>query len=279
MIENDLGEFLRAHRDRLRPGDVGLPSRGRRRVTGLRREEVAVLAGMNSDYYARLEQGREHSPSAQVLDAIAAALSMDDQAREHMYRLAGSAPRTPRAPREAVSRALRNLLDAHASAPAFVLNPAKDLLALNPLAEALFEPFTAPRNLARMTFLDPAAPRFFRHWDRFADSIVAGLRHATGTDPGYARLHELVNELGRQSQTFAERWSRHNVYGKTQDATEFDHPEVGSLSLDSLSFDVRSAPGQILVVYQPEPNSVTAQALTLLGTLQATRRQRSPGER
>ncbi|MFI1993739.1 helix-turn-helix transcriptional regulator [Actinoplanes sp. NPDC020271] len=275
MTGNELGEFLRAHRSRLRPDDVGLPSHGRRRVKGLRREEVAVLAGMNSDYYARLEQGRERTPSPQILDAIGNALRMDDQARDHLYRLAGSVPDARRTPREIVSPPLRHLLDACTSAPAFVLNPAKDLLAANPLAEALFEPFTSMDNLARMTFLDPAAPRFFARWDHFAESIVAGLRHAAGAHPGYPRLHQLIDDLGRRSEAFHELWGSHTVYGKAQDAIEFDHPEVGSLSLVSLSFDVRAAPGQILVVYQPEPDSVTAQAVTLLGTLQATR-HRSP---
>ncbi|MEV6346444.1 helix-turn-helix transcriptional regulator [Actinoplanes sp. NPDC051851] len=270
MTGNDLGEFLRAHRSRLRPEDVGLPSYGRRRVAGLRREEVAVLAGMNSDYYARLEQGRERGPSPQILDAISAALRMDEPAREHLYRLAGTASGTRRAPRLTISGPLRHLLDAHTSAPAFVLDPAKDLLAANALAEALFSPFAAIGNLAWMTFLDPAAPRFFRHWDAFAASIVAGLRHAAGTDPDYPRLRDLVASLNAASETFAALWDSPTVYGKSQDATEIEHPEVGSLSLTSQSFDVRAAPGQMLVVYQPEPGSPSAGALTLLGTLHAT---------
>lgn len=277
MTGNELGEFLRAHRSRLQPDDVGLPSHGQRRVKGLRREEVAVLAGMNSDYYARLEQGRERAPSPQILDAISNALRMDDQARDHLYRLAATVPDARRAPQDTVSPPLRHLLDASTSAPALVLDPAKDLLAANPLAEALFEPFARMDNLARMTFLDPAAPRFFPRWDRFAESIVAGLRHATGAHPDYPRLHQLIDDLNRHSEAFRELWGSHTVYGKAQDAVEFDHPEVGSLSLVSLSFDVRAAPGQILVVYQPEPGSVTAQAVTLLGTLQATRRSTSSG--
>lgn len=278
MASNDLGDFLRAHRSRLGPDDVGVASYGRRRVAGLRREEVAVLAGMNSDYYARLEQGRESSPSPQILDALSAALRMDDQAREHLYRLAGTVMAARRPPRESVSGPLRHLLDGHTSAPAFVLNPAKDLLAVNALAEAVFSPFTAVDNLARMTFLDPAAPRFFRRWDSFAESIVAGLRHAAGLDPDYPRLRDIVDALILESAAFAELWDSHTVYGKSQDATELDHPEVGRLSLTSQSFDVRAAPGQILVVYQPEPESSSAQALTLLGTLHATGRQQSPSE-
>ena len=215
MTANSLGEFLRARRSRLRPGDVGLPSYGTRRVAGLRREEVAVLAGMNTDYYARLEQGRERSPSVQILEAISTALRLDDAAREHLYRLAGAAPVVHRAPRETVSEPLRHLLDGYASVPAFVLNPAKDFIALNALAGALFAPFEAVDNLARMTFADPAARRFFADWDRFAESIVAGLRHADGLDPDYPRLRAVVAALSGQSKAFAALWSSQAVYGKS----------------------------------------------------------------
>ncbi|WP_306215378.1 helix-turn-helix transcriptional regulator [Actinoplanes sp. RD1] len=274
MNGNNLGEFLRAHRSRLRPDDVGLPSYGPRRVTGLRREEVAVLAGMNSDYYARLEQGRERTPSAQILDAISAALRLDEQAREHLFRLAGTAPGPRPAPPEKVSRPLRYLLDAHTSAPAFILNPAKDLIAVNALAEAMFSPFADAGNLARMTFLDPAARGFFVGWESFATSIVAGLRHSAGLNPDYPRLHELIATLSAESDTFAALWESHTVYGKRQDPVDFEHPEVGRLSLVSQSFDVRAAPGQMLVVYEPEPGSPSAQALRLLGTVHATEHQR-----
>ncbi|SNY74752.1 helix-turn-helix transcriptional regulator [Paractinoplanes atraurantiacus] len=251
MSGNDLGEFLRVHRSRLRPGDVGLTSYGKRRVVGLRREEVAVLAGMNSDYYARLEQGREHSPSSQVVEAIGRALRMDDQAREHLFRLAGATPDGRDKPEETVSGPLRQLIDAQ-SAAAFVLNPAKDFIAANARAEQLFSPFAAVDNLARMTFLDPAARAFFARWDDFAESVVAGLRHAAGLDPDYPRLRDLVRELGEESVDFAALWSSHAVHGKTLDAIELVHPDTGPLPVVSQSFDVRGAPGQILVVYQPK---------------------------
>ncbi|WBB71984.1 helix-turn-helix transcriptional regulator [Micromonospora sp. WMMD1128] len=271
-VRNSLGDFLRARRSRLAPGDVGLPSHGVRRVAGLRREEVAVLAGMNSDYYARLEQGRERSPSAQVLEAISAALRLDDPARDHLYRLARAVPGTRRTPRKTISVPLRHLLDGYATVPAFVLNPAKDLMALNPLAEGLFSPFQAVDNLARMTFLDPAARHFFADWQRFAESIVAGLRHADGLDPDHPRLRELVSTLSERSETFAALWSSQVIYGKSEDPTELVHPEVGPLFLTSQSFDVRGADGQLLVIFQPDPGSSSAQALTLLGSLDATRR-------
>ncbi|WP_305787915.1 helix-turn-helix transcriptional regulator [Symbioplanes lichenis] len=273
MTENNLGEFLRARRSLLGPGDVGLPSYGPRRVAGLRREEVAALAGMNSDYYARLEQGRERSPSGQVLEAMANALRLDTPARDHLYRLAGAVPGTRQAPRETISEQLRFLLDGYASVPAFVLNPAKDVMAVNALAGALFSPFRAVDNLARMTFADPAARHFFADWDRFAESIVAGLRHAAGVDPDYHRLREVVGALEEESGTFAALWSAQTVYGKSLDPIELVHPDVGPLSLMSQSFDVRGATGQLLVIYQPEPGGPSARALTLLGTLDATRRR------
>ncbi|MFJ9850204.1 helix-turn-helix transcriptional regulator [Streptomyces sp. NPDC101150] len=269
-----LGDFLRAQRGRLRPDDVGLASYGRRRVPGLRREEVAVLAGMNSDYYARLEQGRERRPSPHILEAVSRALQLDDAARDHLYRLAGTAPDGDYPhPRETVSPALRLLLNGYANTPAFVLNPALDLLTANPLAIALFSPFRQPDNLARMTFLDPAARTFFSRWGRAAEATVAGLRQAAGLAPDYARLRLLVRELLATSEEFHVLWRSHTVYAKTQSDKELVHPEVGPLSLTFHTFDVRGAGGQQLVIYHAEPGSPSAQALTLLGTLAATRQR------
>jgi len=279
VTSNDLGDFLRAHRARLRPDDVGLASYGARRVAGLRREEVAVLAGMNSDYYARLEQGRERSPSPQILESISSALRMDDEAREHMFRLAGTTPDGERPqPRESVTPALRQLLDGYSSAAALVLNPANDFLASNALADALFSPFEDMDNMARMTFLDPAARSFFTQWGRAAEAVVAGLRHATGLDPHYRRLHDLVESLTEESEEFAALWSSHTVHGKSRDSKELLHPDVGHLDLTYQTFDVRGAPGQQLVVYHAAPGSPSAQALCLLGSLHATRHQESASE-
>ncbi|MEV7442485.1 helix-turn-helix transcriptional regulator [Streptomyces sp. NPDC091204] len=271
MTGNALGDFLRAHRARLRPDDVGLASHGPRRVAGLRREEVAVLAGMNSDYYARLEQGREQSPSPQILEAIGAALRMDHEARDHLFRLAGTLPDGQRTrPRETVSPELRRLLDGYAHTPAFVLNPALDLLAANSLADALFSPFEKADNLARMTFLDPAGRVFYAQWRRAAEAVVAALRQSTGLVPHYPRLRELVRLLTGTSEEFAAMWSAHTVYGKTLDAKALVHPDVGALSLTYQSFDVRGAPGQQVVIYHAEPGSPSSHALSLLGSLNAT---------
>ncbi|MCZ4123439.1 helix-turn-helix transcriptional regulator [Streptomyces sp. H39-S7] len=280
MTSNDLGDFLRARRARLRPVDVGLASYGARRVAGLRREEVAVLAGMNSDYYARLEQGRERSPSPQILEAISSALRMDDQARAHLYRLAGTAPDGERPqPRETVNPELRALLDGYSTAVAFVLNPATDFLAANALADALFSPFAAVDNLTRMTFLDPAARGFFTRWSRAAEAVVAGLRHAQGLDPRYGRLHDLTRSLSETSEEFAALWASHTVHEKVRDAKELVHPDIGPLTLSFQTFDVRGAPGQQLVIYHAEPGSHAEQALSLLGSLNATRHQESAPER
>ncbi|MFG2294223.1 helix-turn-helix transcriptional regulator [Streptomyces sp. NPDC048603] len=275
MTSNDLGEFLRARRARLTPGDVGLTSYGRRRVAGLRREEVAVVAGMNSDYYARLEQGRERCPSPQILDAIGVALRLDREGRAHLYRLAGSAPEPGRAqPQETVAPMLSRLLDGYADTPAFVLNPALDLLAANGLAEALFSPFGAADNLARMTFLDPAGRGFHAQWHRAAEAVVATLRGAAGLEPDYPRLREVVDVLTGASEEFAALWSTHTVRGKTHEAKEFVHPEVGPLTLAYESFDVRGAPGQQLVIYHAEAGSPSGRSLALLGSLHATQGSR-----
>ncbi|ROS75488.1 helix-turn-helix transcriptional regulator [Cellulomonas sp. PhB143] len=280
MTTNALGDFLRAHHARLQPADVGLASYGVRRVAGLRREEVAVLAGMNGDYLARLEQGRERRPSPQILDAVSRALMMDDDARAHLFRLAGTTPQAERPqPRDAVSPELRQLLDGYPSAAAFVLNPATDFLATNALADALFSPFRTVDNLARMTFLDPAARSFFSPWGRAAGAVVAELRHALGIDPHYARLHDLARSLAGASEEFATLWSSHDVHGKTRDGKELLHPDVGHLAVTFQTFDVRGATGQQLVVYQAEPGSPSAHALALLGSLHATRHAEPAAER
>lgn len=275
MDENRLGDFLRARRAALRPHHVGMPSHGTRRVAGLRREEVAVLAGVNADYYTRLEQGRERNPSPQVIDALSHALHLDEDARAHLYRLAGAAPADRLSPRrtERVSPALRQLMDGYSDTPAFVMNRTLDLLAANTLAQALYSAFTPADNLARMTFLDPAGPTFYTDWNRTAQATVANLREATGFEPDNPRLRELVGTLTEHSADFARLWHSHTVRGKTQEAKHIHHPDVGPLTLTYQAFDVREAPGQQLVIYHAEPGSPSAHSLHLLGSLHATRCQ------
>ncbi|MEV5954367.1 helix-turn-helix transcriptional regulator [Streptomyces sp. NPDC051987] len=271
MTENHLGEFLRARRAALRPRDVGMASHGVRRVAGLRREEVAVLAGVNVDYYTRLEQGRERHPSASVVDALGQALRLDADAHAHLHRLAGTVPGDRFGPTtDRVSPALRQLLDGYPGAPAFVVDLTLDILAGNALADALHSPFERADNLARMVFLDPAGRQFYTRWGDTAQTTAGHLRQAAGLAPDAPRLRALLHALTEHSADFARLWDTHAVHGKTLDAKHLLHPDVGHLTLTYQAFDVRDAPGQQLVVYQAAPGSPSADALALLGSLHAT---------
>lgn len=264
-----LGDFLRARRGDVSPATAGLPTSGVRRVPGLRREEVALLAGVSADYYVRLEQGRERHPSAQVVDALARALRLAPDAREHLHRLAGLTPRTvPTYAPEQVDPQLRHLLDMWPANPALVLGRAYDVLAENALGAALFGP-TA--NLAFKVFLDPSARSFYPDWPTAAASTAAGLRLASGAAPHDPVLSRVVTTLLRESPDFRALWSRHDARAKAAGTKSLLHPEVGPLTLTMQTFDVRAAPGQELVVYHAAPGSRSAEALTLLGTLTATR--------
>ncbi len=272
MGATPLGDFLRARRGRVTPADVGLPGGGRRQVGGLRREEVALLAGLSVDYYVRLEQGRERHPSAQVLDALGAVLRLDDDARLHLFRLAGLAPRPRSAPApEGVDPNLLQLMDMWPDNPALVLGRAYDVLARNALGDALFGGFPRSPNLLHVVFLDPGARSFYADWDRAAANTVAGFRLLHGAAPDDPRVRAVVRELLAASPEFARLWARHDARGKSIEVKRFVHPEVGHLELRMQAFDVRSAPGQQLVVYHAEPGSPTADGLALLGTLAATR--------
>ena len=277
--ENRLGEFLRARRASLRPEDAGLRYYGRRRVPGLRREEVALLAGVSTDYYVRLEQGRERHPSQQVVDAVAHALQLDEDAEAQLYRLARPAVRRTRraASVERANAQLLRLMDAWSDTPAFVLGRALDILARNTLAAALFRGFVQSGNLMRMTFLDPAGRDFYRDWDTAAWSAVATLRQAAGTAPDDPRLTELVGELSLKSRAFGALWARDDVRGRTRPAKSLRHADVGDLDLHYKAFTINTAPGQQLIVYQAEPASRSADALALLDALAAA--ESGPAER
>ncbi|MER5458066.1 helix-turn-helix transcriptional regulator [Micromonospora sp. NPDC002389] len=272
MPTTALGAFLTARRARLTPGDVGLVSSGTRRVAGLRREEVAVLAGVSVDYYTRLEQGRERNPSSSVLAAVARALDLGPDAHDHLFRLAGLSPgSTPTPARPQVGQSLRELLDAWPDTPAVVIDRRLDLLAGNALADAFYADFAEADNLVRMAFLDPAGTTFFADWRRTAEACVANLRLALGHDPHDRRARELVEQMGAASPEFRRLWGRHDVQGKTHEAKTFRHGAVGELTLSYHAFDVRDAPGQQLIVYRAEPHSRSAEALRLLGTLAVSR--------
>ncbi|MFD9944711.1 helix-turn-helix transcriptional regulator [Nonomuraea sp. NPDC059023] len=261
-----LGDFLRARREARKPEDVGLPEYGRRRVKGLRREEVAMLAGMSADYYVRLEQGRESSPSPQVVEAVARALLLDPAATAHLWRLLQppAARAWSRGQSTSISPQLAQLMDIWTTAPAFVLGPALDILACNTMAAALHEGFAVADNLARMVFLDPAGRDFYQDWERAAHACAAELRAAYGHDPESVRLGEVVHELSAASREFAGLWSRHDVKPKTEEGKHLRHPRVGDLHIQFSAFTVNGAPHQQLVVYQAEPASTTAAAFERL---------------
>ncbi|MDF2444678.1 MAG: hypothetical protein JWR01_2881 [Subtercola sp.] len=273
---NALGDFLRASRAHLDPVEAGLVGgRGTRRVTGLRREEVAVLAGVSADYYARLEQGRERSPSSQVLDAIGRALRLDTDARGHLYRLAGMNPNLRAGTsRDLVDPALLTLLDSFPAAAAYVLGPSFDILATNSVAAALLDPFRAPGdetplNMLRVLFLHPQAKTVFAEWKILTRSTVHALHLNAGYDPLNPAIVAVVDEM-MSVEAFRILWEEQTVGGLARTYKVFVHPLVGRIELTYQTFEVRDAPGQQLLVGTPELGSASADALALLGTLQAT---------
>ncbi|MFJ8310269.1 MULTISPECIES: helix-turn-helix transcriptional regulator [unclassified Streptomyces] len=269
MHTKRLGEFLRARRALVRPEDHGMPA-GARRTPGLRREEIAVLAGVSTDYYVRLEQGRECNPSPQVLRALATALLLKGEEAAYLRALVDPPPhgRPPHTPQYAGPQ-LVSLLDAWADTPALVYGRYLDLLAVNPLGEALFSWLGSETSLITAMFLTPGARDFYRDWDVVAQGCVAALRAAHPT-PGDPRLKELTGELSFRSPEFAGMWARHEVRAKTASAKRFRHPLVGDLTLGFETFSVNSAPGQHLVVYRAEPGTAAEQSLALLGSFTLT---------
>jgi transcriptional regulator with XRE-family HTH domain len=268
---NELGAFLRAHRARVEPADVGLPGGGDRRVAGLRREEVAVLAGVSVDYYTRLEQGRERNPSAQVLDAIGRALELHPDARGHVFRLAGLNPGlAPYGSRDRVHPALLELLDAFPHAAAYVLSPAFDVLATNAIAAALLSPFSGMTNMVRVLFQHPQARVVFVEWPILMENVVHALRLNAGRFPYDPEIRALVDELSRISPEFRALWQDQDVRGLTRMFKVFVHPDVGRVELTYQTFDVRDAPGQQLLVGTPEPGGRSAEAIAYLGSMNAT---------
>ncbi|GAA1208351.1 helix-turn-helix transcriptional regulator [Prauserella alba] len=271
-MPSELGDFLTGRRARVTPEAAGLPAAGPRRVPGLRREEVAVLAGTSADYYTRLEQGRERKPSAQVVEALAAALRLDDDERLHLFRLAGLALRPVTAAVDRADPSLRGLMDRWPENPALVLNRAYDVLASNVLADTLFGGWSPSHNLAEIVFGDAHARSLYRDWPEIARATCAGLRMSHGEHPGDPRLAEVLRRLLGRSEEFCALWARHDAQGKSLARKRLYHPQVGDLTVTVQTFDVRHAPGQQLVVYDAEPGSPASEALRLLGTLAATER-------
>ncbi|NAZ86916.1 MmyB family transcriptional regulator [Kineococcus indalonis] len=271
-----LGDYLRARRADLSPADAGLPAGERRWVPGLRRSEVALLAGISVEYYVRLEQGRERNPSPAVLDALAAALRLPRDGAEHLYRLAGLAPAAGAggaAGPERVDPRLVELLQAWPATPAVVLGRALDVLVANPLAEELFGGFPTTRNLVELVFLDPLAHALYPERDVVARGAVAALRLADGAHPGDARIREVRRRLGG-SEEFTRAWQRHDARGKTAERKRFSHPQAGELTLHVQTFDVRGAVGQQLVLHHPGQGTPSADGVALLGILAAQRTTR-----
>lgn len=270
-LSNQLGQFLRARREQVRPEDADLPVVGPRRVPGLRREEVAMLAGVSIDYYVRLEQGRERHPSVQVVDALARALKLDEAAAGHLHRLARqlSGRRRPVVRRERVSPILLRMMEAWSQTPAVVLGHCLTVLAHNALGGALYDGHRHSRDLVRLVFLDPDAREFYPDWEQAAVNTVAGLRAAVGVHHDDRQLIETVGELSVASEDFRRLWARHDVREKTHQTKRFRHPLVGALTLSYQALTVNGAQGQQLVVYQAEPGSQSEQALSLLGSLTA----------
>jgi len=265
-----LGRYLRARRALVRPEDVGLHAVGRRRVPGLRREELATLAGISSDYYLRLEQGRDQHPSPQVIAAIARALQLDEAATAYLHTLAQPDAGSHRTgcPEHAPASIVQ-LIASWPNTPAFVQDRHMDVLAANVLATALSPVFSPGVNLVRATFLDPEVRRHAGDWDAVAHSAVSRLRALAGPGVDDPRLVELVAELTRCSDQFRRLWARHDIEVAAVPARTFHHWLVGTLELHTEWLAITGTEGQLLVVYHALPGSPSEQALGRLARVAA----------
>ncbi|AMM07690.1 helix-turn-helix domain-containing protein [Streptomyces albidoflavus] len=290
MVDNraEVREFLTSRRSRISPERAGLPAGPRRRVPGLRRSEVAALADVSVEYYAKLERGHLAGVSPAVLEAVARALQLDDAEREHLLNLARAAdgsdalarPRRRATRQWTPHRSLQWTLDAVTGGPAFVRNGRMDVLAANPLARAFYaDVYADPHNqanLARFNFLDPASRRFYPDWDLAADVAVAILRTEAGRNPHDKELHDLVGELSTRSDAFRTRWGAHNVRHHGTGTKRFHHAAVGALTLAYEGLEMATEPGLTLTVYTAEPGSPSDEGLRLLASWAADRERDTP---
>lgn len=284
----DIRAFLVSRRARRTPADAGLPDfGGRRRVPGLRRQEVALLAGMSVEYYVRLERGNAKGVSEAVLDGVSRALDLDDAERTHLYDLVraaneGAQPRRRRGPArpQQVRPSVQQLLDAMADVPAFVQNGRLDVLATNRLGRAVFSEMSTqpqrPVNFGRFVFTSLQAPAFYRDWDDAAAQTVALLRSEAGRSPHDRLLSDLVGELSVASEPFRSLWASHDVRQHSTGTKSVTHPVVGDLDLSYEAMALASAPGLQLVAYSAPPSSPTADALAVLASWSATAAEHAP---
>jgi transcriptional regulator with XRE-family HTH domain len=276
---SEIREFLTSRRAKITPEQTGLPVfGGQRRVPGLRREEVAMLAGVSVDYYTRLERGNLSGVSESVLEALARALQLDDAERAHLFDLARAAgpsgPKRRRASQQKVRPSVQRIVDAMTATPAFVQNARLDILVANRLGRALYsdmfaEP-TRPANHARFVFLNPRAEDFYANWDRAASDTVAILRSEAGRDPYDRNLSDLIGELSTRSDAFRTRWAAHNVRIHRAGVKDFHHPVVGDLRLSYEMMELTADTGLAILAYNAEPGSRSEDGLSLLGSWAAT---------
>ncbi|WP_435110973.1 helix-turn-helix domain-containing protein [Nocardiopsis synnemataformans] len=284
---DEVRAFLMSRRARLTPPDVGLPDVGRRRVPGLRREEVAILAGVSSEYYAQLERGNLTGVSDSVLDALSRALRLDEVEQLHLFNLAraASGPRRPRrAPAPRIRPSVQRLLDTLTGTPALVRNDRLDIVAANPLGQALLAPVFAQAaatpgrlpNTARYAFLDPTAREFYADWDGVAHDGVAALRAHAGKNPHDRALTDLIGELSTRSHEFRQLWATYDVTLHRSGAKRLMHPVVGELVLDFDSMALTQDEGLTFVTYSAAPDSPSAETLALLASWAVTTRPGHP---
>ncbi len=272
-------DFLTSRRAKITPEQAGLPANGGyRRVTGLRREEVALLAGVSADYYIKLERGNARGVSDGVLEALSRALHLDEAERAHLFVLAHAAntsTRTPRrTPKPHVRPSIQRILDSMSTTPAYVRNRRLDILATNQLGKALINPILAgprqPPNVARFMFLDSAATDYYLDWERMAAGTVAILRAEAGRDPYDKALTDLVGELSAQSDLFRTRWATHNVHLHRGGVKHLRHPIVGELTLEYDALELPADTGLTIMAYSAEPATPARDALNLLASWAAT---------